>query len=477
MRNAMRCLLALVLCLLMTAGALAEPALVPQTEDWNLDGVPVDITLSVETTVHMPFDEERTAQLNALLQHVSMNIQRQMLSDEIWSRMAVRVDGGEVLALSARETMDETQLQLSVLPDRTFVQAGGQSNALNTLLGDGAADVSVFGLDGSEGAWLTDGYQMLDTAGSHLEEFKQEKSIKTAIKDMGTARLKQEYVLPKAEAAKLGEALVQACPDGMLRRLVVALSFSGQQKLYIWRDADGQLLRVEYAGKCGTDTEHLREVSFLWRMRRDSEVWDSITLKSPAVSGRDRNTVTVERVIKKGKSGAVSCKGKFVHEWVADGLKTKLSGDMDLTGTPQKDGTQLTGTVKVQQLLPDATLTESVRLTPKLLIGSDDDAPVVDGTLLVESLRGKNILEQAEIAVQVRRGEYFDWEMQENTVDLAGLTAAQTDALRQEATAAMASALIPRLALLPKEDTLYLSAGLSEDVWQTIVDAAQSALE
>ena len=45
-----------------------------------------------------------------------------------------------------------------------------------------------------------------------------------------------------------------------------------------------------------------------------------------------------------------------------------------------------------------------------------------------------------------------------------------------EMTQGLSEAVVPHLVLLPQEDMLYLSADLPQDVWQQIVEAAQSAL-
>lgn len=478
MRNGLRWLVSLALCLIMTAGAMAEPAFIPQMANWDLETLPLDIMLSAETMVHMPFDEERTAQLDALLRHMTLNLQHQALGEETWNRMALRVDGDEVLTLSTREMPGEVQVQTSFLPEQTFVQQERDlSKALNTLLGDEAAEIDVFGMDGSESVWLDDGRQLLNDAGEFLNDFKTEKAIKTSIQDMGTARLKQEYVVPKTDAQHMADALVQACPEGPLRTLLASLTFTGQQKLLLWRTGDGEIIRAEYTGKCGLDSDHMREVSLLWRMRRDGELRDDLTFKSPAITGRDRNTLSLERVLKKNKSGAMRYTGKFTYEWVASGRKTKLSGEMDLTSVQEKNTSHVTGSLAVSQLLPDAKQAESIRLTPDLLIGNGDTSPILDGTLLLESLRAKNVLEQVKIAVQAKAGEYFDWEVRADTTNLDSLAPEQVQLLQQKMQEAMAATLIPRLVLLPQEDTLYLSAGLSEEVWQNIVDAAQNALE
>ena len=208
-------------------------------------------------------------------------------------------------------------------------------------------------------------------------------------------------------------------------------------------------------------------------MRRDQSTLDELTLKSPAVSGTDRNTLTYSRKLAPKKSGGKIYDSKFTYEWVKNRQKTTLSGECSLTCTEKKSGSTLSGSVKLKRQLPDAKSAETVKLTPDLLLTDD---PAVRGTVLAEVYSGSNVIEQAKISVEIMPGETFDWALGENAVSLDGMDQTSLEELHSRVVSAMGAELIPMLVLLPEEDTLYLSADLPPETWQAIMNAARQAL-
>lgn len=467
MRKILKVMVLAVLCMCMAFGARAEIEFLPQAEEWDLT-LPLEVELSADVAAHMPFDDDRCAQLNALLKHISLRLNTSSSEDAAWSRVGVRVDGKEAMSMLQQERADGSKLQFSFQPD-TVYQAGAED--ANALLG--VEKVEIFGLDGGELAWLDDAYTMLSAVHDSLADYKKEASIKTAIKNMGTARTKVTYTIPKADAAKMAEAIAAHCPNGDLKRFLTKLMFSGQQKLIYWLNGDGVMIRAEFAGNCGVDEGDLRKVSMVWRMRRDdTAVRDDLTLKTPSVKGADYNTLTYMREVVKGKKSKLNYDSKFNYTWKAGMEKTTLAATVDLTNTPSGNDAKLTGSITVKQTLPGENTSSSVKITPEVTIGTESGTPLVSGTVNVQELRGKNVLEDATIQVNVHAGSFLDASMEGTAVDMQSMTAEQQEALAQ----GMAGALIPHLVLLPKEDTLYLSADLPEDVWQKIVEAAQTAL-
>ena len=175
--------------------------------------------------------------------------------------------------------------------------------------------------------------------------------------------------------------------------------------------------------------------------------------------------------------GQINLDEKFTYEWVADKKKTTLSGAVDLVNTLSEQESHITGTVTMKQVLPGEDKSTSIRLTPDLIVAGSDGLPSAQGSLTVEQLSGKNVLEKADLSVTLGVGSYFAWESRPQTVSINLLTEEQAAITAGELASAAATALIRPMVLLPREDTLYLSADLSDEAWQKIVDAAQSALQ
>lgn len=459
----------LLVCLCLVTGASAEIQLVPQMAQWDAS-LPVEITLSADVKTHMPFDDERCAQLNALLKHVSLRLGTSCDDQAVFSRLAVLVDGHEALRVMQREESDAAQLQLSWQPGVAF---SGDADALNTLLGMEESAETLCGFDGEETIWLDDGAEMMSSIGEALEEFGKATSIKTAIKNMGTARKKITYTIPKAQTDVFVKAIAAHCPEGTLKTFLTGLTYSGQQKLILWLTGEGAVIRAEYAGMCGTDENSLRQVSLKWRMLRDEDaIRDDLTLKTPAVKGNDYNTVTVIRELAQGKKKAVTYTLDFSETVRAGKEKSSRSAEVELTSKQEGEANRLTGSLTVKQQLPDADTASSMVIQPDLLVSSDGGTPMVSGVVNVQELQGKKVLEEADVHVEAGAGTFMEWQ----EADAVRSVADMTENERTDLTEAMASGLVPHLVLLPQEDTLYLSADLPEDVWQRIVEAARSAL-
>lgn len=138
-------------------------------------------------------------------------------------------------------------------------------------------------------------------------------------------------------------------------------------------------------------------------------------------------------------------------------------------GTPQGEATQLTGSVTLSGKSAGAGTEETLVLTPNLLLSQQNGAAYASGQITVQEKRGKNLVEDADVLIEMAQGTYLLWTETDAAI-------APTQQQRESMTEAMGAQLLPYLVLLPAEDTLYLSADLPEDTWQRIVEAAQMAL-
>ena len=458
-----------VLCLMLTATASAEIELAPQVKEWD-EAAPLEVTLQAEVATHMPFDDNRRDQLNGLLKHMALRLNTTVADDEDIGRVALQVDGRDVAWMMQKENAAETQLRLSWQPGVTYSATG---SALESLAGD-MPEISLRGVSADKQQWLEDGPVLLAGVGEALEEYKKQESIKTTIKGMGVARTKIYYTVPKSEAELFGDAVAACAPAGStLGDFLAGLTFSGQQKLIVWLDADGRMLRAEYAGKCGVGEDSLRQVSLVWRMCRTEEaIKDDITLKTPAVKGEDYNTLTMTRNLLKDENGVVTVDGKYNYAVRKDKHKDTRSGEGKLTSTPEEDGTRLSGSVTLKRKQTGDDYALSTVLKPDVLLGSLDGTPVVSGTVQVQDMYGDNVVEDATIHVDVAEGNALLWEDAFAAVDMNAMDEQQLTEMLE----GLSAAVVPHLVLLPQEDTLFISADLPEDVWQKITEAARNAL-
>lgn len=470
-------LAALVLALMMTASCcVAEVAFPPQVAQWTAEDMPLRLTVGAEIVSEASSGETRLAHLQALMKHLSLRVDVQQLQDETWSRVHVMVDSKPAVTVSMREGAGATLLQATGLKNTTCRTAATIADPLSLLTGGDAEGLSFFGKTGAGAQWAKESEAMLAKLGKALASYGKEKKTDVAIKDMGKAKLKTIYTVPAEEASKLTGLLAPIAGKGELGALVGKLIFSGKQQFQLYQNAEGTILKLTYDGKCGLSEEDMRDVSLSWSLRRDDDnTRDTFTLKTPAVTGNNRNNITFNRVAQVHKSGAITMKIKARQEQVANKQMTSWECDADLKTTAEDEKNRLTGTVTLKHTAPDDTSSKLI-LTPDLLLATAEK-PFADGKMSVKTTRGSNTLLEANLTLRLDEGEYFNWELTEKDVDLDGMGKKKLAALREELIAGMTTSLVRHIALLPREDALYLFADLDEQAVDKIVEISRKALQ
>ena len=118
----------LSLLVLMMNFAKAEMPFLVHSNGWNLDNTPVEVKLSADVDVHMPFDEDRLAMLTPILDKLSLKL----VTGEALGAVTIAFDDQELLSLQYRDNA----VQLSSMPGASFT---ADENALALLLGSEAS--------------------------------------------------------------------------------------------------------------------------------------------------------------------------------------------------------------------------------------------------------------------------------------------------------------------------------------------------
>lgn len=470
-------LAALVLALMMGCScAAAEISFLPQVGAWTAKEYPLRLTVGAEIISEAASGETRLAHLQALVKHLALQVNLQQLQDETWSRVHVMVDSKPAVTVSMREGAGATLLQATGLKNTTCRTAAAIGDPLSLLTGGEADGLSFFGKTGEGARWAREAEVMLAKLAGALAPYGKEKKTDVAIKNMGKAKLKTIYTVPAEEASKLTGLLTPIAGKGELGALVGKLIFSGKQQFQLYQNAEGTILKLTYEGRCGLTEEDMRDVSLSWSLRRDDDnTRDTFTLKTPAVTGNNRNNVTFTRVAQVQKSGAITMKIKARQEQVANKQMTSWECDTDLKSAAEDDKNRLTGSMTLKHTAPDDT-TSKLILTPDLLLGQAEK-PFAQGKMNVKTTRGSNTLLEANLTLRLDEGEYFNWELTEKDVDLDSLGNKELAALREELVSGITTSLVRHIALLPREDAMYLFADLDEQAVDKIVEISRKALQ
>lgn len=108
----------------------------------------------------------------------------------------------------------------------------------------------------------------------------------------------------------------------MICRPIASLTFSGTQKLRVYRTED-EVPRVWSTTASAAWDGKLRTVKLVWRTKRENgETRDEITLTSPAKSGTDKNTLDFERIMT-FSSGKITMQGTCSYKVTASKQTTQ----------------------------------------------------------------------------------------------------------------------------------------------------------
>lgn len=455
------CLAALIL--MMTAAQAEGPFLV-HSNGWNLEDVPVDLTLTAAVSTHMPFDDERLASLTPITDMLSLRLETG--ADE--GKVTIGIGGADALSLQYKGNA----VQLSSLPGTVYT---AEEHPLELLLGTNAAVGGLYEalhLSPKGESLITDGLALLAAFPDSFDNIGKKSQNTTNISGYGRAAYKVDYAFSANKAKMLQEGLSEICPEGWLKEIITSMTFSGKQSVRMYFTKDDVLLRMEYNGSCGPKND-LRTVKLVIRTRHDEEMdKDYIELTSPAKKGQNKNNLTFERAVETDKSGARVVSGSYKYTASAGGVTSVWSGNFDLSNAHREQADVLTGKVSFETKLDGASKASTITFVPNISISGAEDAPVVTGTMDISEQYAGRVTEQAVINVELKRGEPLLWAEQEQQVDLSALTPEGLAAVQQKAAASVATSLVRPLILALGKDATWFFRDLSEETVQAILDAA-----
>ena len=456
-----RWLILMLCCCLMAAGAAeAESALYPGFRWASLLETPWEAELTGRVKAVMPLDEERTGELNSLLSHLLVRLAWSPGDNGGWGAFSAAVDGTEAVRV---EQWTDGTLTAAALPGQADAYVSGSGNPLEMLLGADVFPEDLMLPDWTF-TWLADADRLAENLTS-LEPMKSRK-VKESVQSVGTAVQQLSWTTGKDDGDHLWQAVVNACPEGALRTILAGFAAAGKQSLVLLCGKDGGVMKVTYTGRLQPTEGEVRQVSLTWRRRRNEIIFDKLTLRTPTLSGKDRNNLVFERSVKDVTAGR-RLKITFTVDAKAGKDKDRTTGDIQLTAAEQ-----LTGTAKIiRDRSGSVEGRRSLTLTPALTVAAGEK-PAVNGEVTWQWREDGHITDAW--TVQVSMGPLLSeapaWP--EKMTDVDSMNPEEREAAGQAAVQAVTPGLIRALVLLPPEDALFLSRELL--AWDEIVSAAQA---
>lgn len=398
------------------------------------------------------FGEERKDSLNRLLKHLSLSVN----TDGTTSETIVMIDQEPVY--SYVQTTDGTILKTvySVSPDTVVVQQENEKEDDLPVLS--FVNDHFFMLN----RLLDELYPAFEKSAEVFSDYAKESAVSLNFTGYGkavkriTISLPDQYISEQFPAVPADLAVSAEC-----KTFIESLLFQGTQKIVLLYDQDNRLLRINYDGKAGLSEESMRKVSVVWKCRRSDEgKKDSLTLKTPSLTGNDKYNMTYERDLLASQDDR-SVKWNLQLDFKEGQIKKKTGFSADLI---YEDNT-LKGEVSYSEKQDGNE--SKVIIVPSI---RKEKPSEFSGTIEIADYSGKIVLTRTEYTVQVSSGK--DLTVPEILNVQGNDVSEQGDVTKNEGIQDLLSgALIRKLLLLPAEDLVFFNSDIPDDVWNTLVQS------
>ena len=250
---------------------------------------PAEITIKAEAVSLPQFSETRTEWLNGLLKHLTFKIR----SDGIVQEEEIDVDDKPVLECRARKEDGKTETTFP-FSEKTFITEG--TDLTEVLTGISAEEDMTEYYTGFQ-LLLPEFYRFFSGLPELFPESVSESKVSIQYKGYGTAV--KRYAMVLSQDVLSTEEMAAYLENKELihvRQFLSGVILSGRQRLTLLRDADGNLMKVNYTGKSGLSEDSIRNTDVDWKcLKSGNNSKDVLVLKKPAVTGTKRHNVTLTR--------------------------------------------------------------------------------------------------------------------------------------------------------------------------------------
>lgn len=398
--------------------------------------------------VRMPqFSETRNMWLNGLLKHITFRIRTDGSMDE----ETIEVDGNAVLGCFTRPSDEGKETRFS-FSDRIYHTDGTQD--IISLLTDQEPEENDVDYYAKIQKLLPEFYLFFSGLPELFPENVNESKVSIQYKGYGTAV--KRYAIALSDDVLSSEVMEEYLMNEELadvRQFLSEVVLSGRQRLTLLKDADGNLMKVNYTGKSGFRDDNIRNTDLDWKcLHSETGYKDVLTFKSPAVNGSDRHNITMTRESVTQPDGTESYQCSVDTDKVKDRNKTRIKLDISLS---ENDG-KITGNATKKATSSGINDIREYRIEI-ICAGAEE----YQGSL--EIIHDLNKIEREHFRLQFRTAS-CDMPVWENG-DSFNATEEELRKLRQKA----AGVFLRAMKELPEEDLQYFIADLPENWWvQTI---------
>ena len=268
-----------------------------------------------------------------------------------------------------------------------------------------------------------------------------------------TIQFPSEYV-----SEHFPEALADLCDNQSTRNDLIKLMFQGGQKIVLLFDQNGNVLRINYDGTVGVSETEMRKISLVWKcLRSGDHVKDSLTIKTPAVKGYDKDNITYERELDLSDPANRKLKWDYQLDQKKEKEKTKIRYTGDLHSE------DMSSLGKIQYNVKGNSVPEhSIIITESM---SKEKEAEYAGTLEITNKTGKIVTSSVMSGFSISESIQSDTQKKERNGSQIIMTP-DNEGIPEEAI----RILIQKMMTLPEEDTVFLRKDIPDEIWKLLTN-------
>ena len=400
---------------------------------------------SPEYTNLAQFGKERLDSLNRLLRHVSVTV-------------SVKNDGTETVLsidqdpLVSIEEQTDSHMETAEIAQKDHIETG--KDEFSSFL-----DERYFLMN----HLMDELYPMFCKAADSFPELSGKSSATLNFSGFGksvsriTIQFPSEYV-----SEHFPDALSQLCDNQAARTYIEQLVFQGSQKIVLLFNQNNDLLRINYDGTVGISSEEMRRVSLVWKCLRNGEhIKDSLTVKTPAVTGYNRDNISYERDLDISDTANQKLKWDYQLDQKKEKVKTKIRYTGDFISADTNISGKMTYNVKGDDI-PEHSM---------IIKGNMDKEKEVEytGALEITNKTGKIVTSSVVSGFSFCKSIQSAEQKRENNgtqIKLKDTWIRDNQDIPEE----VIRTLIQKLIALPEEDTEFLRKDIPDEIWTILTN-------
>lgn len=407
---------------------------------------PNELVFKAELVRLPQFSDIRTGWLNQLLDHLTFRIR----SDGNLQEEIIEADEKAVIEHLSRKMNGKTENRFSF--SEKIYRSENEDDFLSLLTGNSPED-DLYDYYTQFQILLPEFYRFFSGLPELFPDSVSESKVSIQYKGYGTAVKRYAMVLGSdVLASEIMTDYLSRDDLSNVRQFLSQIVLSGKQRLTLLRDAEGNLMKVNYTAKCGMSEESIRNTDLDWKcLNRENGYKDVLVLKTPAVTGTDRHNVTLSRESVLQPDGTEQYECSIDTDEVRNKNRNRVRMDIRLTGAEKR----ITGNA-VRKKTASGT-TEINEYTINVTTGENED---YQGSLEIKHELNKIEREHFRIDFTYGSCEAPVWE----NGDSVSISEDEVQSIRQKA----AGAFLRAMKNIPEEDLGFILADLPDNWWNQI---------